>query len=45
MIDDDHLGILYEGDHARYFTRQELPGLKFANILKEIVLDFIKSRS
>ncbi|MCU0413975.1 MAG: NUDIX domain-containing protein [Ignavibacteriaceae bacterium] len=36
---------LYEGDHARYFTKEEIPVLNFANILKEIVLDFIKSGS
>jgi 8-oxo-dGTP diphosphatase len=32
---------LLEGDHARYFTRDEIPGVKFANMLKEIVMDYI----
>jgi len=32
---------LLEGDHARYFTREEIPEVKFANMLKEIVMDYI----
>jgi 8-oxo-dGTP diphosphatase len=32
---------LFEGDHARYFTRDEIPNIKFANMLKEIVMDYI----
>jgi len=34
---------LYEGDHARYFRREEIRGLKFANILKIIVLEYLNS--
>ncbi len=34
---------LLEGDHAKYFTRDEIPDVKFANMLKEIVLDYINS--
>ncbi|MFH0842124.1 MAG: hypothetical protein V1903_05835 [Bacteroidota bacterium] len=33
---------LFEGEKARYFTEEEVPGIKFANILKMIVLDYIK---
>jgi 8-oxo-dGTP diphosphatase len=33
---------LYEGVRAAYFSREEIPDVKFANILKSIVLDFIK---
>jgi len=32
---------LLEGDHARYFSREEIPEVKFANMLKEIVMDYI----
>lgn len=32
---------LLEGDHARYFNRDEIPSVKFANILKRIVMDYI----
>ena len=32
---------LLEGDYAKYFTRDEIPYLKFANILKRIVMDYI----
>lgn len=35
---------LLEGEKARYFTEEEVPGIKFANMLKMIVLDYIKSR-
>ena len=32
---------MLEGEYPRYFKREEIPDVKFANILKEIVLDFI----
>ncbi len=32
---------LLEGDHARYFTREQIPDVKFANILRTIVLDYV----
>ena len=32
---------LLEGDHPQFFTRDEIPNVKFANILKSIVLDYI----
>lgn len=34
---------LMEGDRPGYFSREEVPGIKFANILKEIVMDYIKA--
>jgi hypothetical protein len=33
---------LLEGERAQYFSREEIPGLKFANIIKSIVLDYIQ---
>jgi 8-oxo-dGTP diphosphatase len=35
---------LLEGDHARYFSYEEIPSVKFANILKTIVLDYIHDK-
>jgi len=32
---------LLEGECVRYFTRDEIPNVKFANILTSIVMDFI----
>ena len=32
---------LLEGVHAHYFSREEIPEVKFANILKSIVMDYI----
>jgi 8-oxo-dGTP diphosphatase len=32
---------LLEGVRPQYFNREEIPGVKFANILKSIVMDFI----
>lgn len=32
---------LLEGECPRYFSREEIPGVKFANIMKSIVLDYI----
>jgi len=33
--------ILLEGERPQYFTKEEIPNVKFANILKNIVLDYI----
>jgi 8-oxo-dGTP diphosphatase len=35
---------LLEGDRLQYFTKDEIPDLKFANILKTIMLDYIKDK-
>jgi len=35
---------LYEGDHAEYISREKVAGLRFANILKEIVSDYLGSQ-
>lgn len=35
---------LYEGVEAKYFKREEIPGVKFANILKDIVMDYINAK-
>jgi 8-oxo-dGTP diphosphatase len=32
---------LLEGVYPKYFTREEIPNVKFANILKSIVMDYI----
>jgi len=32
---------LLEGERPQYFTREEIPDVKFANIIKSIVLDYI----
>jgi 8-oxo-dGTP diphosphatase len=32
---------LFEGVRPQYFTREEIPNVKFANILKTIVMDYI----
>lgn len=34
---------LLEGVRAQYFTKEEIPNVKFANILKDVVMDFINS--
>lgn len=34
---------LYEGVEPRYFSREDIPNVKFANILKQVVLDYINS--
>ena len=36
---------LLEGDHPRYFRKDEIPDVKFANILKRIVMDYLKERA
>jgi len=33
--------LLLEGDRLQFFTREEIPDVKFANILKRIMLDYI----
>jgi 8-oxo-dGTP diphosphatase len=33
---------LLEGERPQYFTRAEIPDVKFANIIKSIVLDYMK---
>ena len=35
---------LLEGDRPQYFSYDKIPDVKFANILKVIVMDYIKSR-
>jgi 8-oxo-dGTP diphosphatase len=35
---------LYEGQYARYFTKEEIPDVKFANIIKSIVMDYINNK-
>ena len=32
---------LLEGERAQYFSRKDIPDLKFANIIKSVVLDYI----
>jgi len=33
------------GERLKFFSRQEIPQVKFANILKTIVMDYIKSEN
>jgi 8-oxo-dGTP diphosphatase len=35
---------LLEGEKPQYFSRKEIPDLKFANIIKSIVMDYINSK-
>jgi 8-oxo-dGTP diphosphatase len=35
---------LLEGVRPKYFTREEIPRVKFANILKSIVMDYIQDK-
>jgi len=35
---------LLEGVRPQYFTREEIPHVKFANILKSIVMDYINDK-
>lgn len=35
---------LYEGQYVRYFKKEEIPDLKFANIIKSIMLDYIENK-
>ena len=36
---------LLEGERPQYFSREEIPDLRFANIIKSILLDFINDSS
>jgi 8-oxo-dGTP diphosphatase len=36
---------LLEGERAQYFSRDEIPNVKFANILKSIVMEYINDFS
>jgi 8-oxo-dGTP diphosphatase len=36
---------LLEGERAQYFSREEIPGVKFANIIKSIMIDYINNSS
>ena len=35
---------LLEGDYPAYFRKEEIPGVKFANILKDIVMEYLESK-
>jgi len=35
---------LLEGEHLQFFSKEEIPDVKFANILKRSMLDFIESK-
>jgi len=35
---------LYEGQKAQYFTKEQIPDVKFANIIKSVVLDYINNK-
>ncbi len=35
---------LLEGERAHYFRKEEIPDLKFANILQKIVLDYLDNK-
>ncbi len=32
---------LLEGDYPAYFSKEKIPGIRFANILKRVVMDYI----
>lgn len=36
---------LYEGQKAQYFTKEQIPEVKFANIIKSVVMDYINNKS
>jgi 8-oxo-dGTP diphosphatase len=36
---------LLEGERPQYFSREEIPGIKFANILKSVVMDYINDHN
>ena len=36
---------LLEGEYSRYFKPEEIPGVKFANILKTIVSDYLSDKN
>ncbi|HUX96194.1 MAG TPA: NUDIX domain-containing protein [Bacteroidales bacterium] len=35
---------LYEGQYVKYFTEKEIPDVKFANIIKNIVMEYIHEK-
>jgi len=35
---------LHEGQKAQYFTKEEIPDVKFANIIKSVVMDYINQK-
>ena len=35
---------LQEGQRLKFFKKEEIPQVKFANILKDIVMDYLKSK-
>ena len=35
---------LYEGQRAQYFTKEQIPDVKFANIIKSVVMDYINQK-
>jgi len=35
---------LLEGQYVRYFTKEEIPDVKFANIIKSIVMEYISEK-
>lgn len=35
---------LLEGQRAQYFKKEEIPDVKFANILKSVVMDYINNK-
>ncbi len=36
---------LYEGQYVKYFKKEEIPDVKFANIIKGIVLEYINDKN
>lgn len=36
---------LYEGVEARYFSKEEIPGVRFANILKLVMTEYIQEKA
>lgn len=36
---------LLKGERSQYFSREEIPNVKFANILKTIVMEYINDKN
>jgi 8-oxo-dGTP diphosphatase len=36
---------LYEGQRVQYFKKEQIPDVKFANIIKSVVLDYINNKN
>lgn len=36
---------LLEGDRPQFFSYDEIPGIKFANIIKRVVMEYIEAKS